>query len=434
MAKRVKKIHKTNNITLHQLKDPRAQQRWMTTSKFDLRLGSRHTIQPTAFAAGGTIWDPQLNKMAHYRDLIKHPDATIRDRWMESGENEFGRLCQGFEPNNIKGMDVIEWIGISEVPKSKKVTYARYTVAYRPEKDEPYRTRITAGGDQLDYAGEVSTQVSTMETFKILVNSVISTPGAKMLTADISNMYLESILEDAEYVKFRVDLIPPRIMDYYDLRNKIHNGYAYARVKKAWYGLKQSGRLAHDDLVKHLEAEGYVKTRTEGLFKHKERDIAFTLVVDDFAVKYTKKEDAQHLIEHIKNKYKFKVDWEAKQYIGINLNWNYTKREVILSMDGYVEQALKELEHSIPKQHFCGPSKLERPKYGEKIQYTKIDNSGMMAPIEIKHKQRSTGKFLFYGRAIDNTMLHALNDIASAKNTKETVAAVTYFLNYLSSK
>jgi hypothetical protein len=73
---------------------------------------------------------------------------------------------------------------------------------------------------------------------------------------------------------------------------------------------------------------------------------------------------------------------------------------------------------------------MESPKYGEKIQYAKVDKSGMMAPVEIKHKQRSTGKFLFYGRAIDNTMLHALNDIASAKNTKETVAAVTYFLNY----
>jgi hypothetical protein len=48
------------------------------------------------------------------------------------------------------------------------------------------------------------------------------------------------------------------------------------------------------------------------------------------------------------------VDWEAKQYIGINLKWDYTKREVELSMDGYVEQALAEFEHSIPKQHHYG--------------------------------------------------------------------------------
>jgi hypothetical protein len=47
-------------------------------------------------------------------------------------------------------------------------------------------------------------------------------------------------------------------------------------------------------------------------------------VVDDFAIKYTNKEDADHLIECMRMKYPFKVDWEAKQYIGINLKWDYT--------------------------------------------------------------------------------------------------------------
>ena len=94
----------------------------------------------------------------------------------------------------------------------------------------------------------------------------------------------------------------------------------------AWYGLKQSGKIAHDDLVAHLKTHGYEKLPfTEGLFKHKTRDIAFSLVVDDFAIKYVKKEDADHLIECMNAKYPFKVDWDAKQYIGIHLKWNYKK-------------------------------------------------------------------------------------------------------------
>ena len=56
-----------------------------------------------------------------------------------------------------------------------------------------------------------------------------------------------------------------------------------------------------------------------------------------------------------------------------------------------------------------------------------------MTAQDIKHKQRVCGKFLFYARAIDNTMLHALNDIASAKNTKQCARAVEYFLNYATS-
>jgi hypothetical protein len=55
-----------------------------------------------------------------------------------------------------------------------------------------------------------------------------------------------------------------------------------------------------------------------------------------------------------------------------------------------------------------------------------------MSPAEIKYKQRAVGKFLFYARAIDNTMLHALNDIATSKDTKATHEAMVHFLNYAS--
>ena len=118
-------------------------------------------VKHFAFAAGGNIWDAELNKMAHYRDLIKHPNKAICEMWTESGENEFGRLFNGY--GDVKGLNVLEWIEWEEVPRHKKVTYAQYTVAYRPEKEEQYRSRITAGGDQLDYDGDVSTSVSTME-------------------------------------------------------------------------------------------------------------------------------------------------------------------------------------------------------------------------------------------------------------------------------
>ena len=66
----------------------------------------------------GTIWDPELNKMCHYRDLIKHHNPVIRLRWTKSGEKEFGRLCQGFEKE--EGMDVIQWIPKTDMPSNKK--------------------------------------------------------------------------------------------------------------------------------------------------------------------------------------------------------------------------------------------------------------------------------------------------------------------------
>jgi hypothetical protein len=49
--------------------------------------------------------------MAHYRELIVHPNPVIQQRWMGAAENEFGRLFQGFgDVEGMEGMDVLEWI------------------------------------------------------------------------------------------------------------------------------------------------------------------------------------------------------------------------------------------------------------------------------------------------------------------------------------
>ena len=112
-----------------------------------------------------------------------------------------------------------------------------------------------------------------------------------MCTADISNMYLYSDLPEPEYVKFPVSMVPERIISHYNLTNYIRHGYLYARIKKCWHGLKQSGLIAHNDLTDLLKYHGYQKsTTTIGLFTHTSRNIAFILVVDDFAIKYTQKE------------------------------------------------------------------------------------------------------------------------------------------------
>ena len=47
--------------------------------------------------------------------------------------------------------------------------------------------------------------------------------------------------------------------------------------------------------------------------------MSFTLVVDDFGIKYTNKDDINHLFEAIKDKYLLKVDWDGKKYVRIDL-------------------------------------------------------------------------------------------------------------------
>lgn len=74
----------------------------------------------------------------------------------------------------------------------------------RPEKAEPNRTRFTAGGDKINYPFEVVTPTAEMLVAKILFNSIISTPGARFMTMDISNFYLMTPLLRPEYLRIRL--------------------------------------------------------------------------------------------------------------------------------------------------------------------------------------------------------------------------------------
>jgi hypothetical protein len=105
-----------------------------------------------------------------------------------------------------------------------------------------------------------------------------------------------------------------------------------------------------------------------GLWKHATRPIQFTLLVDDFGVKYISKEHAQHLKNALKEHYKLMCDWTGKQYIGITLDWDYNKRQVHLSMPNYVQKALKQIQHKAGKLEHV-PYQSAPIQYGAKKQY-----------------------------------------------------------------
>ena len=64
-------------------------------------------------------------------------------------------------------------------------------------------------------------------------------------------------------------------------------------IQWAMYGLPQDGILSNKLLKQRLAKHGYYKVvHTPGLWKHISKPISFTLVVDDFGIKYVGKEHA----------------------------------------------------------------------------------------------------------------------------------------------
>ena len=79
--------------------------------------------------------------------------------------------------------------------------------------------------------------------------------------------------------------------------------------------------LANKELKKVIAKAGHLPSQhIAGLFVHQTRPISFTLVIDDFGVKYVNKADALHLKKPISNYYQMKSGWKGDQYIGIDLN------------------------------------------------------------------------------------------------------------------
>ena len=74
--------------------------------------------------------------------------------------------------------------------------------------------------------------------------------------------------------------------------------------------------------------------------------------MDDLGVKYIDKADADHIFSAIEEKYPLKIDWEANTYLGINFEWNYDEGYAILSMEGYIEKAMKEYPWIKPENKY----------------------------------------------------------------------------------
>ena len=97
-------------------------------------------------------------------------------------------------------------------------------------------------------------------------------------------------------------------------------------------------------------------------------------------------------------------------------------------MSGYIVAALHKYQLPTTTKPQHAPHKLERPQYSQAMQYNKPpDDTCLIEPNGIKHIQKFVGTLLYYARAINSTMLMAINTVSSAqsKGTQAIAAAVS---------
>ena len=89
----------------------------------------------------------------------------------------------------------------------------------------------------------------------------------------------------------------------------------------------------------HLTKFGFAPAPiTLALWKHDTKSILFSLVVDDFGVKYIGKENADHLIQALQKLYTISINWTGSLFCGLTINWDYAAHTCYISMPKFSKQ------------------------------------------------------------------------------------------------
>jgi hypothetical protein len=362
-----------------------------------------------------------------YKAALKTTDKL---QWESAACDEFRRLIKS---------GTGKFISHDALPRTRRASY--YNPVIKSKTDDKtgirtFRVRGTFGGDLLtDYPGEITANTADLTTIKILLNATISDASSSWSTLDIKDYYLNTPLKRKEYMVIHKSQIPDAFfLEYPNVATLVNaKGFYLMEISKGIYGLPQAGKLAQDRLIQHIATFGYHPVpHTPCLFRHESRPIMFSLVVDDFGVKYSGGEHLQHLIDTLRELYELHVDIEGAKYVGLDILFDRTAKTVSISMQDYVQRALLRFGATDIKG-VNSPGVYIPPNYGAAVQYNTVDNSPLISEARISRIRAIVGVFQWYARGVDPTLLPSLSIIASRQHaaTEEVDKMVSRLLAYV---
>ena len=171
-------------------------------------------------------------------------------------------------------------------------------------------------------------------------------------------------------MKIKLKYFTQEIRDEYDIMNLVENGYVYIEIRKVIYGLKEERILAFNYIVQNLATHGYHHIKyTAELWEHKNRNTEFVLCIDDFDIKYDNQDDLDHLLIALQTEYEISTDYSGRNYIGLTIDWKYSKSYDDISMLKYIMKALQKILHIAPTRNQHAPHRWTESAYGQKVQY-----------------------------------------------------------------
>ncbi len=170
---------------------------------------------------------------------------------------------------------------------------------------------------------------AALPTVNALFHSIVSTHSF-LATIDIVDYYLGALLPSPESVRIDVSSILLPTLTKLSLVPFLPHSqdklFLFCYVLETVPDLPQSGLLSQLCLIALLSQHGFSEISIPTLFHHHTHSTPFTLVVDDFLVRYPHPSELDHLISCLSTLYELKVhkDFPRYTYLGYTISYSPT--------------------------------------------------------------------------------------------------------------
>jgi hypothetical protein len=173
-----------------------------------------------------------------------------------------------------------------------------------------------------------------MESWRILLH-LAATGGYDTQQIDIKSVYLHGILPDDEvqYMEQPEGFIEPDYEDYVWM------------IVRGLYGMKQGGRVWNKTLNEKMIEWGFHRLECEPCIYYRKTNTGWTIAavhVDDFLIISNVKSETEGFKTQLQTVWQISDLGTAKFLVGIAIEWNCPKKEVLLSQSALIDKIVNQ--------------------------------------------------------------------------------------------
>ncbi|CAH2088680.1 unnamed protein product [Euphydryas editha] len=305
-------------------------------------------------------------EFSYYCIYVNVCDAMIPDNFQEAitcNESNKWKEAMNREINSLKKNNTWTIVVVRKPEENKKVIDVKWI--YKKKSDGEYKARLVVRGfQQTDCLNDIYSPVAKMPTLKLLL-SYCCQNSLHIHQMDVETAFLNGKVLSEVYVKQPVG--------YEDGTDNVY------KLNKALYGLKESPRAWYECFNIFLVTLNFQRSKYDYcLYVKKENDlnVYILLFVDDLLICCKNEQVIAEIKNKLSNKFKMKDIGKVKTYIGIDIEYEYGKNNILtLSQKLYIESLAKRYNIENSKL-FKTPMeinlKLEKSDINEEIKYRNL--------------------------------------------------------------